>query len=655
MNRSIFTLSIFFINLLFYSGNLYSQALSNAPCFPLSATNEWRDGACSVVSTAGFSSGVSVDPAECGPGAINVPDGWGWYVGTGNPNLITFDPVAGDDVLITIFELTGNPCAGAPFPYNACADVFGAGGKETVVGGGDVGTLYGIMIEDASGGTGTVSGTLCMTEITESGLDCNILLNSTVDTITCGMVGTPAFNDAVDPVFVEGNTGAIVPTGAATPACGGTAGTIHGAWIHYDPINAVSAAKLDIANLFDFNDDIYAAFYQGSCAGLVQLGCQTLLVDQSPFAPSLPPAFVTGIDDSQPIYVFVYSSAAFSFTTNLQGFSAIAPNDNCADAEIAGVSGCNVGATGSSFTPPTAATANSSICTGGTWSTNENTVYYSFTPTASNATLEIDNIVCNDGESGLAQFGVWESCAAVNLFPSAANGFLGCVVGNAPLTLSSLTIGQQYVIVLDGNGGDLCRWNLRVTGGIVLLYTDLEAFEATNLEDEVQLDWKVDEYTESTKFIVQRSSDGINYEDLYYEIEEIALLDFRSVDENPLAGRSYYRLKILDVDGSESTSDVITIARAELELKQTLFIHNLYPQPARDVINIELESAAAETLNIRLINTLGQVVYEKSELIGANSYNTISISTASFPAGLYTLAVEDPDSKQARLKPVVIR
>lgn len=655
MNRSIFVLLTILTSFLFYTENLFSQALSNAPCFPLSAANQWTDGTCSLVSNAGFSSGVTVDPAECGPGAINVPDGWGWYVGTGNPNLITFEPTAGDDVLITIFEFTGNPCGGAPFPYNACADVFGVGGTETAVGGGDLGTFYGIMIEDASGGTGTVSGTLCMTEITESGLDCNIPVNSTVDTITCGMVGTPAFNDAVDPVFVAGNTAATIPSGAATPACGNTAGIIHGAWIHYDPINAVSAANLDIANLFDFNDDIYAAFYQGSCAGLVQLGCQTLLVDQSPFAPSLPPAFVTGIDESQPIYVFVYSSAAFSFTTNLQGFAAIAPNDDCANAEIAGISGCNVGATGSSFTPPTAATANSSICTGGTWSTNENTVYYSFTPTASNATLEIDNIVCNDGESGLAQFGVWESCAAVNLFPSTANGFLGCVVGNAPLSLSSLTIGQQYVIVLDGNGGDLCRWNFVVTGGIVLLYTELEVFEATNLEDQVQLDWKADEYVESTKFIVQRSSDGINYEDLYYEIDERGLLGFRSMDENPLAGRSYYRLKVLDIDGSVSTSDVITIAREELEFKKALFIHNLYPQPARDVINIELESASAEIINVRLINNLGQVIYEKSELVGSNSYNTISFSTVSFPAGLYTIVVEDPDSKQVRLKRVLIK
>jgi hypothetical protein len=655
MKRNISVLSILVLSLLFYTAKLHSQSLSNTPCFPLTAATEWRDGSCSFVSTAGFSSGVSVDPTECGPGAVGVPDGWGWYVGTGNPNLISFEPVAGEDVLITIFELSGNPCSGAPFTYNACGDVFGAGGTETVVGGGNLGTIYGIMIEDASGGTGTVSGTLCMREITASGLDCNIPLNSTADTISCAMIGTPAFNEAVDPVFVEGSTSATIPSGAAAPSCGAIGGTTFGAWIHYDPINGVSAANLDISNLFDFNADIYVAYYQGSCGGLVQLDCRTLLVDQSPFAPALPPAFITGIDESQPIYVFVYSAAAFSFTANLHGFEAVAANDDCANAEMAGIRGCNVGATGAAFTPPTAATADPSICLGGMWSSNENTVYYAFTPTASNASLEIENIVCNDGESGLAQFGVWESCAAVNLLPSAANGFLGCAVGNSTLSLTGLNIGQQYVIVLDGNGGDLCKWDLVTTGGIVILYTNIERFEATNLEDEVQLDWRIDEYQQGMQFIVQRSSDGINYEDLYGEVEEIGITDFRLIDENPLAGQSYYRLKIIDLDASVSTSDVVTVARADLEIKNALFIHNLYPQPADDVINIELESGTAETLNIRLINQLGQVVHEQIELVGANAYRTISFSTTSFPGGVYTIVVEDPDSKQVRLKRIAIR
>lgn len=670
--------SIVLFAVLLLSSPMFSQSLTTNPCAE-PAASEWTIGAgCIATSTAGFTN--LFDPASCNSGVFD--DGWAWYTGTGAQNTITYTPDPGFDAIIHLFEVP-DPAVCSVIELG-CSDDLGAGGTETIVGGGVLGTLYYIRIQLVGSNT-TMTGCLgivnnaatCTDGIQnqgELGVDCGgpcvaacpppttssqnsgddtpcgLSLNTTVDTITCDLVGTAGFNGSVGIVNFTSNNNIDAPSPG--PSCGGIGGSgrTDGAWAVYNPINGVSAASLDATEVTG-SADINVAFYQGTCGNLTQLGCQTLLLRSGPNF-ILQPVNVSGINDTEPLYMFIYSSQDYTLTAQLQGFPSTASNDDCASAEQATALGCNVGATPSSFTPPSNYSA--TICDGGTWYSNENTVYYSFTPDTSDATLQIDNIVCNDGQNGLAQFGVWTSCAAMSLAPSTANGFLGCVVGTSPLTLSNLTAGQTYFIAVDGNAGDLCKWGFEATGGIILLYVDLVSFEAKAQEKIVVLDWETEIEKFAKDFSVQRSVDGIHFEDIYANISKDNFTQFSTIDQNPLPDVSYYRLKIKDIDGDQAYSDVTSVTRASFDKKDKLYIHNIYPQPSKQQLNIDLEVGKASKLNVKIVNTLGQVVLQQSLAVNPQHYNKVSVDLGNLGSGSYSLIIENKDTKEAMLERIQI-
>ena len=206
-----------------------------------------------------------------------------------------------------------------------------------------------------------------------------------------------------------------------------------------------------------------------------------------------------------------------------------------------------------SFTPPS--NISTTLCTGGTWYSNENTVYYSFTPTATNADLQIENVLCNDGTSGQAQFAVWESCGDVGTYGSA---FLGCVVGSANLSLTGLTVGQTYIIVVDGNAGDICQWEF--VGNNILLPLEFISFDVKYNEPFADLEWVVKEKGNSLSYEIQRSMNGFDFERIstVEAKSSIGNTTYQTKDLNPIKGQAYYRLKQIKADGSFQYSNIIS-------------------------------------------------------------------------------------------------
>lgn len=76
-------------------------------------------------------------------------------------------------------------------------------------------------------------------------------------------------------------------------------------------------------------------------------------------------------------------------------------------------------------------------------------------------------------------------------------------------------------------------------------------------------------------------------------------------------------------------------------------IHNvvLYPNPATEVLNVSFASTTTETLEIRMVNTMGQVVYAAQVQTVSGAY-TDQINVASFAKGVYTLEIVSADRVQ---------
>ncbi len=337
---------------------------------------------------------------------------------------------------------------------------------------------------------------------------CPAASSAVVYTTTCAQVGTSAYG--MNSPSIYANSCGTSTTPSPAPSCG-TVGS-EGTWVHVDLGPGVTQVQLAFegGTVASGNSNTYAQAYQGTgCGALspVTGGCQNSVAFSGGIY-SAPQVFFTGLNPSQDLWIFFYNDGGktFDLQYNLIGTTSAPSNTTCASAQAAAGEACNLGASGGTFTTPG---AGGQACTGGNWGSNENTTYYTFTPTSSTATLNVTGITCNDGTSGSAQFGVWTSCPAVGTYTSTST-WLGCVVGSSNLTMSGLTAGQTYYIVTDGFAGDNCTWTF--SGTNIVLPIDLLDFTARANGTTVNLSWITISETNNAYFTIEKSKNGEDWE-----------------------------------------------------------------------------------------------------------------------------------------------
>lgn len=148
----------------------------------------------------------------------------------------------------------------------------------------------------------------------------------------------------------------------------------------------------------------------------------------------------------------------------------------------------------------------------------------------------------------------------------------------------------------------------------------------------VMLSWEATQQSNNKGFFVEESVDGISWSDKTF----IAAVGANSmdtkysfVDDDPLNGESYYRIKQIDLDGNERFSDVKAVA---IVLANGSKI-SVWPNPARSTIRINNNSKSYAIA--RVYNQSGSEIGEHRLNSGLNS---IDISSLSF--GVYIVNVK---------------
>lgn len=436
---------------------------------------------------------------------------------------------------------TGVDCGGPCGPCGDCYDGI-QNGSETGVDCGAPGCL------PCSTNSSLGSSTQC----------CTGTAQASVYPTNCDQVGTSAYN-LNSPVIetTSQSAGGCLPSPSPS-GCGTVTGT--GSWTHLTLEDGVTQIQSSWAQ--GGNDGVgagssttYSALYQGSsCASLSYVNCQPI-VDFASGSYYVYQAVWTGLDPNQDVWIYTWNDNNKGFNLDFQYIGVATPPTNtaCPGSTALG-DACNLGATGASFNTPG---SQGVLCNGGNWGSNENTTFYSFTADALTGSLEIQNITCNDGTNGDAQFAVWTSCAAIGTYGSS---FLGCAVGTGTISLSPLVPGQTYYIAADGFAGDNCAWEFTGTG--IILPIELGSFTATHTGTEVNLEWMTVTEENNSHFIIQRTLDGVDYEDIGM-VEGAGTsndpIDYTYVDRRPYMGTSYYRLKQVDYDGKFGYSEVVAV------------------------------------------------------------------------------------------------
>lgn len=108
----------------------------------------------------------------------------------------------------------------------------------------------------------------------------------------------------------------------------------------------------------------------------------------------------------------------------------------------------------------------------------------------------------------------------------------------------------------------------------VVLPEELLSFTAEPVGARVQLSWRTASEIGSDYFGLERSVDGIAFEEIgrvtaaHESQSEIA---YEAFDDAPFVGMSFYRLAMTDLDGSVRYSDVVAVNRGDTSLSWTIY------------------------------------------------------------------------------------
>lgn len=178
-----------------------------------------------------------------------------------------------------------------------------------------------------------------------------------------------------------------------------------------------------------------------------------------------------------------------------------------------------------------------------------------------------------------------------------------------------------------------------IMGNNNALPVELLYFEANAVDASVQTTWATAIEINNHYFTVERSKNGVDFA----EVSRVngagnstVTVSYSYIDERPLQGISYYRLKQTDFDGAFTYSDMQAVNFSAADVVSTV---NVYPNPVtgdRFIVKYSNEKSEGD---IQLYNAMGQLIAVWTELQGNNSVQ-VSLPDGIIP-GTYILRIKD--------------
>jgi hypothetical protein len=204
----------------------------------------------------------------------------------------------------------------------------------------------------------------------------------------------------------------------------------------------------------------------------------------------------------------------------------------------------------------------------------------------------------------------------------------------------TLNAGTTYWIVVDGTRQSQCDFCILIARGPdnPVLPAEFLSFSGDTEPFGNVLEWSTRIEDGISSFEVERSADGESFEVLGDVLSEGNVVEgarYSFLDRTPPAGKSFYRVKTVDVNGIESTSRVIQLTR---ELAQASLI-DVYPQPAQDELKVLLSLPEAGAATFHLFDLAGRKVASFSHHLSSGNQE-ISLPLGQLSRGLYLLKAQ---------------
>lgn len=373
-------------------------------------------------------------------------------------------------------------------------------------------------------------------------------------------------------------------------------------------------------------------------------------------------ASYTSTDASGCLTISEYSDfsivrAGFSLTVDCVPCSGAGPsgttNSDCANATQV----CNnANITGASTGPG----LTSDGCAGCLAAGGENYTnwYVIQAQTSGNLLLTIDPTV-NSDDYDFGLYGPGVSCATLGTpircsYAATPNpGNTG--MGNGALDFSEGVTGDSWVAPLAVTAGDIYylvvnKWDPTPGSGFTLFWTggvggsstatlsctplpiELVYFNAQKKGAAVELKWTTSSEINNELFTIERSSDATNFDFVSSQPgsgNSNVIKNYTAIDNTPLSGLSYYRLKQTDYDGVHKYSVIVPVKFSNEEVT-----FNVYQNQSGDVLQYTYSCNKNTKAIISIYDYTGKNIYQK-EVYCTQGNNISEIQLESSSSSMY--------------------
>lgn len=169
---------------------------------------------------------------------------------------------------------------------------------------------------------------------------------------------------------------------------------------------------------------------------------------------------------------------------------------------------------------------------------------------------------------------------------------------------------------------------------------ELIRFAGNCADGQVEVTWTTASETNNDFFTVQRSIDGVTFEDVVIVDgagNSSTIINYSAIDYNPYGGTSYYRLKQTDFDGASKYSDVVAVSCGNAATDFNLV--NAYDQ-GNGTMAVVFNAGDNELYTVTLYDIIGKQITETTGKAYSGK-NQINIAVGDLARGIYMVNLKN--------------
>lgn len=237
-----------------------------------------------------------------------------------------------------------------------------------------------------------------------------------------------------------------------------------------------------------------------------------------------------------------------------------------------------------------------------------------------------NDIIIVDKTDPIVQVAPTNSFSILGIYTDeAATTSAGTFTTPNQFTPSGLSPGDHTLYAKITPGDNVCEYIVPFVYAMTALPVTLIQFSGESTgSGQNTLTWLTSDEKNFAYFEIQRSSDARSFEaigSVAASEQGNALKSYQFID-NQTAGMNYYRLKMVDQDGSYQLSKIISV----LNSAENSVVGNFYPNPSSGQVFVDVYAEDTESWQIRVFDTSGKMIATESRIL-QKGMNKIALTT----------------------------